>query len=116
MRHGLTVTVRIRLVGRCEPDAGRTVTIVRTVRHDVSVFARFLDFRDFRHHIFQDGRPIVLGKVEACECFIVGIVAFRESEENATALVGRESLLVSLVIWLECSVGRYCSAIVHLGF
>lgn len=29
------------------------------------------------------------------------------------ALVGRESLLVSLVIWLECSVGRYCSAIVH---
>ena len=60
--------------------------------------------------------PGLQGLQNLGECFIVGIVAFRESEENAIALVGRESLLVSLVIWLECSVGRYCSAIVHLGF
>ena len=45
-------------------------------------------------------------EVEACECLVVGIVAFRESEENAIALVGRESLFLSLAISLECSAGR----------
>lgn len=91
-------------------------------RRDVSV--TMTPPRPFPHRDFQIS-TITFSKTDArsywvkskpCECFIVGIVAFRESEENAIALVGRESLLVSLVIWLECSVGRYCSAIVHLGF